>query len=44
MKNKKKSRKHFNEDHELYLRMKQSDRNEVVSRNEIMKVLTDNKN
>ena len=40
---KKKRRKHFNEDHELYLLMKQSDRNEVVSRKEIMKVLTDNK-
>ncbi len=41
---KKKRRKHFKEDQELYQLMEQSDRNEVVSRNEIMKVLTDNKN
>lgn len=42
MKNKK--REYSKENHKLYLLMEQSDRNEVVSRNEIMKVLTDNKN
>lgn len=44
MKKKKKRRKHFNENNDIYLLMEQSDRNKVVSRNEIMKVLTDNKN
>ncbi len=44
MKKKKQRRKYLNENHRLYLIMEQSDRNRVVNRNEIMKVLTENKN